>query len=94
VETYTITDLGTFGGPSSYAWGINNSGQVAGYAYNTSVQNRAYLWDSGSGMNNLGTLGGATSYGRAINDSGHVAGVSYNAAGISRVSVGFRLRHG
>ena len=31
--TYEITDLGTLGGNHSYAFGLNDLGQVVGYSY-------------------------------------------------------------
>ena len=36
VSYYTVTDLGTLGGSASAGLGINDSGQVVGYAYNSS----------------------------------------------------------
>jgi probable HAF family extracellular repeat protein len=76
--SYQTTDLGTLpGNTSSYAYGINNSGQVVGQSY-FGGPGRAFLWDATSGMQDLGTLpGDCTSYARGINDSGQVVGDSY-----------------
>ncbi len=44
--SYTVTDLGTFGGASSHGYGINASGQVTGYAYTTgNAAYHAFLYD-------------------------------------------------
>jgi probable HAF family extracellular repeat protein len=72
---YTLTDLGTLGGLSAQGNDMNESGQITGYATNSSSQSRAFLWDSGH-MNNLGTLGGSASIGLGINGLGHVVGYS------------------
>ena len=46
---YTITDLGTLPGyVSSYARGLNDNGQVVGYAYTSSSIPRAFLYSSGT----------------------------------------------
>ena len=70
-----MTDLGTLShnpADTSYANGINDSGQVTGLGYINGFQ-QAYLY-SGGIMTNLGTLGGRQSAGTAINALGQVAG--------------------
>src|SRR6266568_1410612 len=70
--TWTIINLGVLpGGRASSANSINNSGQVVGRA-----DSDAFLWSSGSGMQDLGTLGGTQSTARGINGSGQVVGNS------------------
>src|SRR5437879_1836790 len=58
---YTVKDLGTLGGTYSYAYGVNNGGEVAGGSATLSqtggVYQTAFLWN-GSHMIDLGTLGG------------------------------------
>src|SRR6267143_5519537 len=70
-----MVDLGNLGGHLTYAYGINNAGQVVGQGTDASGQMRAFVWDDGT-MTDLGTLGG--SYGAAfgINDAGQVVGES------------------
>lgn len=65
----------------SQGFGINNSGQVTGYSYISSVASGAFLYSNGA-MHDLGTLGGIVSQGRGINNNGQVTGDSL-IAGIS-----------
>ena len=76
---YTITDIGTFGGTSSRANGINNRGQVVGYAYTSGdATYHAFRTAANQPINpatdDLGTLGGTESAAYAINDIGQVVG--------------------
>ena len=52
-----LLDLGTLGGQNSFAFGINNLGQIVGTSELESGQSRAFLWENGE-MMDLGTLGG------------------------------------
>ena len=55
-----MTDLGTLGGDTSYALGINDSGEVVGYSYLAdNVTRHAFTWTAAGGMVDLGTLRGA-----------------------------------
>lgn len=69
-----MTDLGTTGGDSSLAYGLNNRGQVVGTIYRTTDDSiRSFLWDHGA-MIELGGLGD-DSQPVAINERGQVIGV-------------------
>jgi probable HAF family extracellular repeat protein len=68
-------DLGTLGGAASFARGINNLGQVVGYAQNGEGQFRAFVHANGS----MSDITGAPSAAYAINDHGQVVGHYANA---------------
>ena len=77
--TYVITDLGTLGGTTSNATGINASGQVVGSSTTAGdTVTHAFLYSAGT-MLDLGTLGGDNSFGQAINAAGAVVGYSESA---------------
>jgi probable HAF family extracellular repeat protein len=72
--TYSIIDLGTLGGATSEASGVNNLGEVVGSSTTAGGASHPFLYRSGR-MLDLGTLpGGTASYGTAINNRGDVAG--------------------
>jgi probable HAF family extracellular repeat protein len=78
--SYTVTDLGTLGGPTSEANAINNRGQVAGVADLPDGRHHAFLWENGR-MRDLGTLGGKNSEARKINNKGQIVGVAETRTG-------------
>ncbi|MGD1867545.1 MAG: DUF3466 family protein [Phormidesmis sp.] len=71
-DRYDITDLGTLGGESSLAYGLNETGDVVGVSEGADGVNRAFVWSDGS-MKTLPDLGfGGVAY--DINNSGDITG--------------------
>ena len=76
-----VIDLGTLGGLSSFAAGVNNGGQAVGRADLPGGFSRVVIFSDGV-ITDLGTLpGGTASFGRAINNRGEVACLSDTAGG-------------
>jgi probable HAF family extracellular repeat protein len=70
-------------GSYSWAYGINDLGQVVGASVTPTGDVHAFLWTAADGMIDLGTLGGNNSEARGINDLGQVVGVSETASLVS-----------
>ena len=82
-QSYEVVDLGTLGGTTSYAYGINNDGVVVGQAdlVGDAVTHAFTIVDDE--IVDLGTLGGT--WGRAfeISDAGHIIGWAETAGNAS-----------
>lgn len=86
VNQYILTDLGTLGGNDSFAYGINNLGQVVGYANNNSNQELAFIWQNGVMTANYswGLIGVNQSYAYNINDNSYCVGTYYSVGSTPR----------
>lgn len=93
-QVYNVFDLGTLGGTTSSAAGINDAGQITGVTDITgNSAGHAFLWTSGGTggpisnpqMKDLGTLGGANSSGGDLNLNGQVVGSAQNGIGSTSV---------
>jgi probable HAF family extracellular repeat protein len=73
-----LTDLGTLGGTSSYAYAVSDSGWIAGASdIDGDAAIHAFRYDPATGeMDDLGTLGGTNSWAYGVNDHGWVVGRS------------------
>jgi probable HAF family extracellular repeat protein len=74
-DDHGMQDLGTLGGPDAVAPIINESGQVAGFSYTSSLALNPFIWDNGK-MVDLGTLGGSFGTPGDLNNRGQVTGSS------------------
>jgi len=79
-----VQSLGTLmGGNWASAYGINASGEVAGYGNTATGAMRAFVSTNGQ-LQQIGTFGGSSSYGMAINNAGQVTGHATNGVGYSQ----------
>lgn len=82
---YTVTDLGTFAGKAnSYAYGINNLGQVVGAAANNPGSELAYIWQDGVMTSVADAISSRRSYALQVNDSGYAVGTYYASGNSAR----------
>jgi probable HAF family extracellular repeat protein len=71
-----LTDLGTLGRRTTYAYALNDHGQVVGESVTTTGAYHAFVWENGT-MTDLGTLpGDRYSHAWAITNSGQIVGTS------------------
>jgi uncharacterized protein (TIGR03437 family) len=77
---YSVTSMGTLGGPFTTPFAVNNNGQVACQSYNSPVTAHACLWDGT--MHDLGTLGGPLSGADSINNKGQLVGTAQITGGL------------
>lgn len=88
-----ITDLGTLGGPDSYAAALNDSNVIVGISINPDGYRRAFRYAGGT-MVDLGTLGGNNSGAADINNRGDIAGSADIGPNAGLDSRAFLLRPG
>src|SRR5207249_707430 len=79
-QTYSITDLGTLGGPTSVANDIGSLGQIVGVSKHAHFDDDGFLYNNVT-MHDLGTLGGVDSTVHGINSIAQITGHAYNAGG-------------
>lgn len=71
-----LQDLGSLGGGTSAARGLNDHDQVVGYSKNRDGFNRAFLWANG-GMTDMGGPENTTEMAWGINNAGRAVGLEY-----------------
>ena len=82
-QCYQMIPLGTLGGSSSQALGINEYDQVVGYSTKADGTTRAFVYTYGE-MIELPSLGGPNSYAYDINEVGEIVGQAQGVDGGAR----------
>ena len=80
-SSITVTDLGTLGGSTSIANGINNSGQVVGWAFNSSGHMRAFFSTTAGSWPTSVRLAALQAAQDGINNSGQIVGDANTSSG-------------
>ena len=73
-----ITGIGAPGADTTYASGINDSGQITGYLYDSA--GHAFV-DSNGAFTDINVQGASFTYAYGINDSGQITGYYYDSTG-------------
>lgn len=90
VTAYRFTDLGSTGGTSTYASGINDRGQIVGEGSTTGdAQYVAWYWENGT-ISNLQDAGGNKSHAYAINNAGTIVGAGRTTVGSETFAIMWR----
>jgi probable HAF family extracellular repeat protein len=71
-----VVDLGTLGGPCSFAYDVTDDGIVVGESGTGEGAVRAFVWTASLGMRALPTLDGDYTQALGINNRGEIVGVS------------------
>lgn len=73
-----LVDLGSLGGNTATAYGLNDAGVVVGYAASRFGEDiyRAFVYTADQGMTDIGTLGGDISFAFGVSNAGQVCGYS------------------
>src|SRR5438552_5787568 len=79
---YHLTDLGTLGGDTSAANGMNNLGQIVGYSTTAAGKTDGFLYSSGS-MTDLGQPYGGYTTAADIKNNEQIPVVGFNATSSS-----------
>jgi MYXO-CTERM domain-containing protein len=86
--TYTVAPVGGLGGSASLAFGLNNAGQMVGYAYTPTNRTNAYLSQNGSTTSlHPADPRAGSSEAHGINESGSVVGQVSFQNGPTRAAV-------
>ena len=84
--SYTFNLLDMLGGTSSYAYGINDSGQIVGSITGANGTTSATLWSNGTTAY-LDSLGGSYNTAIGINASGQIGGIVSSANGLQSAAI-------